>query len=127
MNVIDITRIPDKDAADVISNIAKSIEAKFDFLEVKIGYRFDDEGRSLVKEADPLVVYLRRKGIIFATQEFIQIKDGRIRFPNSSRMHGLPVREIYAVMHTLYPMRLTCDECSGRTTSDYGEGSEPPH
>jgi len=42
-------------------------------------------------------------------------------------MHGLPVREIYAVMHTLYPMHLTCDECSGRTTSDYGEGSEPPH
>jgi hypothetical protein len=127
MNVIDITRIPDKDAADVISNIAKAIEDRFDFLEVNVGYKLGDEPYSLVKEPDPLVVYLRRKDIIFATQEFIHIKDGRIRFPNSSRMHGLPVREIYAVMHTLYPMRLTCDECSGRTTSDYGEGSEPPH
>lgn len=127
MNVIDITRIPDKDAAEVISNIAKEIEEGFDFIEVKVGYRFDDEGRSLVKGPDPLVVYLRRKGVIFATQEFIHIKDGRIRFPNSWRMHGFPVREIYAVMHRLYPMRLTCNECNGYTTCDYGEGSEPPH
>lgn len=132
MNAADITKLPKEKLATVFLKIASTIEGAFPDIEVSRGHKFDDDrSRDLRIPSgwqDGTIFFRRRKAFRSSQGQIKIYDDGKIKlffgFINSAEINHISVyEEIYKVL----PDRLTCIECNGYTTSDYGMGAEPPH
>ncbi len=132
MEVSDITKLSDEGSAEAIDKIAKAIGNVFDNVDVSIGHKFDDElscDRRIEDGFHARTIFIRISKSTHASQGKIEIdEDGKIvigfGFIHSSVINH---RAIYEEIYKIFPDRLTCIECNGHTTCDYGMNSEPPH